>query len=213
MMMILGVIQARMSSSRLPGKVLKEMCGVPMLLIMMDRVLESKRLTHVVIATSREKTDDPIESFCKQYKFPFYRGSLYDVLDRYYQVARIYDPDHIVRMTADCPMIEPAIIDRTIEHHLKGNYDYTRNMWFPDGLDVEVMTAHSLNKAWKEAHSPYEREHVCPYFNQNPMLFNIGYYKNHRDLSGIKISVDTQEDFEKVTLLIKNRLDSKDTSE
>ena len=197
-----------MSSQRLPGKVLKELYGVPMLLIMVDRVLESKKITHIVIATSKDKTDNAIELFCRQHKFPYYRGSLADVLDRYYQISRIYEPDHIVRLTGDCPLIDPVIIDKTIDHHLNGNYDYTKNMWFPDGLDVEVMTADALGKAWKEAHTSYEREHVCPYFINNQMLFKIGYYRNKIDLSGVKISVDTLEDFERVERLINNQLNS-----
>jgi len=201
--MILGIVQARMSSTRLPGKVLKEILGVPMLLIMMDRVLESKQLTHVVIATSKDKTDDPIERFCRLYKFPFYRGSLYDVLDRFYQVAQIYEPDHIVRMTADCPLIDPTIIDKTVEYHIRGNYDFTQIVGFPDGLDVEVMTNHSLTKAWKEGCSSYEREHVTPYFKFNPSLFRIGNYRNNKDLSRVKLSVDTPEDFEKVSKIIE----------
>jgi spore coat polysaccharide biosynthesis protein SpsF len=184
-----------------------------MLLMMMDRVLESKKLTHIIIATSRDKTDDAIEFFCKQYKFPFYRGSLYDVLDRFYQVAQIYEPDHIVRMTADCPLIDPGVIDKTIEYHLLGDYDYTRNMGFPDGLDVEVMTNHALTKAWKEGYSSYEREHVTPYFNLNPILFNIGYYRNNKDLSRVKISVDTQEDLERVEKLILTILEARDSLE
>lgn len=206
--MILGIIQARMSSHRLPGKVLKELCGVPMLLMMVDRVLESKTMTHFVIATSKDKTDNAIELFCRRHKFPYYRGSLDDVLDRYYQISQVYEPDHIVRLTGDCPLIDPVIIDKTVEHHLNGNYDYTRNIWFPDGLDVEVMTAHALGKAWKEAQTSYEREHVCPYFTKNQMLFKIGYYKNKSDLSRVKISVDTLEDFERVERLISNQLNS-----
>jgi len=211
-MIVLGVIQARMSSVRLPGKVLKEICGVPMLLIMMDRVLESKKLTHVIIATSRHKTDDSIEEFCKYHKFPFYRGALYDVLDRFYQVAQIYEPDHIVRMTADCPLIEPLIIDKTIDYHIRGNYDFTQIIDFPDGLDVEVMTEHSLIKAWKEGCSSYEREHVTPYFKFNPMLFRIGSYRNSKDLSRLKLSVDTPEDFERVSKIIEKILCSRDIS-
>ncbi len=203
--MMLGIIQARMSSSRLPGKVLKSIRGVPILLMMIDRAKKSEMIDELVVATSTDKTDDAISLFCKRWNIGCFRGSLNDVLDRYYQCAikgMYYIPEHIVRLTADCPLIDPKIIDGTINTHLNGHYDFTWNPNFPDGLDVEVMTFESLKMAWVWAKADDEREHVTLYFKRNPKLFVIGRYENPIDLSKIKVSIDTEEDFERVSRII-----------
>ncbi len=203
--MITGIVQARMSSSRLPGKVLKPIRGVPILLMMIDRAKKSEMIDELVVATSTDKTDDAISLFCKRWGIGCFRGSLYDVLDRYYQCVTkgtYYIPEHIVRLTADCPMIDPKIIDGTVNCHLSGKFDYTWNPTFPDGLDVEVMTFGALEKAWQEAKEDNEREHVTLYFRRHPELFNIGRYDNAIDLSKVKVSIDTEEDFERVSRII-----------
>lgn len=203
--MILAIIQARMSSERLPGKVLKCIRGIPILLMMIDRVKRSALIDDLIVATSTDKSDDVIELFCIRWNVAYFRGCLNDVLDRYYQCclnASYCIPDHVVRLTADCPLIEPIIIDKTIAYHLSGKFDYTYNFGFPDGLDVEVMTFPTLESGWQIAKTDFEREHVTPYFKNHPELFEIGRYENPIDYSNIKISVDTEEDFERISKII-----------
>ncbi len=201
--MILSIIQARMSSRRLPGKVLMPLFGVPMLLLMVDRVMEARKIDKVVVATSIDSSDDPIWDLCNEKGIPCYRGDLFDVLGRFYTLAQVIRPEHIVRLTGDCPMIDSEVIDKTVLHHVQGGYDYTRNQGYPDGMDVEVMTFKALQTAWKEAQSDYDREHVCPYLYGNPDKFKIGAYQNGVDQSNIKISVDTPEDYQKLSHILE----------
>lgn len=206
--MILAVLQARMSSVRLPGKVLMPLFGMPMLLVMLDRVMASKRLDKVIVATSTDKTDDVIFDFCIKNGIGCFRGSLTDVLDRYYQAAMVFIPHHVVRLTADCPLINTEIMDKTIEKHLDGGFDFTANFGFPDGYDVEVMTLETLSRAWREASTPEEREHVTPYIRNNPDKFRIGRLENSQNMSHVKISVDTQEDYQRLKALVEILLPS-----
>jgi len=193
--MIAGIIQARMSSVRLPGKVLLDFFGVPMLMFMLDRVKESKRLDKIIVATSTDKSDNVIFNLCIKMGIGCFRGSLEDVLDRYYQAAAVLMPKHVVRLTADCPLLSPEIMDRTIERHLDGGFDFTWNPGFPDGYDVEVMRLQTLMRVWEEATLPEDREHVTKYIRNNPDKFRIGCYQNIEDLSHIKMSVDTLDDY------------------
>lgn len=206
--MILAVLQARMSSTRLPGKVMMPLFGMPMLLVMIDRVRESKRLDKVIVATSTDKTDDVIFDFCIQNGIGCFRGSLTDVLDRYYQAAMVFMPLHVVRLTADCPLISTEIMDRTIEKHLDGGFDFTANFGFPDGYDVEIMTLETLSRTWKEASTPEEREYVTPYIRNNPDKSRIGKLENSQNMSHVKISVDTQEDYQRLKALVEILLPS-----
>lgn len=201
--MILAVIQARMSSKRLPGKVLMPLFGVPMLLLMVDRVMEARKVDKLIVATSMDKTDDPIWTLCNDKGIACYRGDLNNVLNRFYSLAQIIRPEHIVRLTGDCPMIDCDVIDKTVICHINGGYDYTRNQGYPDGMDVEVMTFKALQTAWVEAQSEYDREHVCPYLYSNPDKFRIGSYHNGLDQSNVKISVDTEEDYHKLSKLLE----------
>ena len=201
--MILGAIQSRMSSTRFPGKALKPILGIPMLLFMADRARQAKWIDLLVIATSIDKTDNPIRELCQQNRIPCFSGSLEDVLGRFYWLAEMFGPEHIVRLTGDCPMIDSEIVDATIKHHVIGGYDYTRNYGFADGLDVEIMTHNALRIAHRDATEPYDREHVTPYFYHNPDKFKLGRYENITDHSKMKISVDTPEDYEKVTRLVE----------
>lgn len=204
--MILAVLQARMSSSRFPGKVLQPIWGIPMLLFEVNRIQESQQIDHVIVATSTDKTDNVIWELCIRHKIWCFRGDLNDVLDRYHQVTQIFNPAHVIRLTADCPLIDPDVIDKTILHHLQGGYDYTWNPGFPDGLDVEVMTFNTLHKCWKDATSLEDREHVCTYIKGHPDIFKIGRYENGVDLSNIKISVDTPEDYQRVRALVEDSI-------
>lgn len=204
--MILGILQARVSSTRLPGKVLKEILGVPMIVRQVERVRRSALVDRFVLATSTDASDDPLEQLCLENGVPCFRGSLEDVLDRFYQAAAKYKPDHVVRLTGDCPLADPDLIDEVIDFHLKGGFDYTSNALepsFPDGLDVEVFRFSCLEKAWREAKRPSQREHVTLYMYQNPDLFNIGSFKNSTDRSSLRWTVDEPQDFEFISKIYK----------
>ncbi len=194
-----------MSSQRLPGKVLRLLCGIPMLLYQYRRVQDARMLDKIVIATSMDRSDDPIREMCHTNRIMVFSGNLADVLDRFYWLGQLLQSHHIVRLTGDCPLIDPEIIDETVRRHLTGGYDYTRattHCGWPDGYDTEVFTLQGLCKAWKEAKTGYDREHVTPYFYKHPEIFKIGEYRNDHDQSGIKISVDTEEDFQRVERLL-----------
>ncbi len=200
--MILGVLQARASSSRLPGKVLRPILGESMLVRQIERISRAKRLDRLLVATSQEPSDDPIAMLCERTGVEVYRGSLPDVLDRYYQAARLHHPAHVVRMTGDCPLIDPEIIDQVISTHLVENNDYTSNTLrrtFPDGLDVEVFRFSLLARTWKEAGPGYDREHVTPYMYRECASGRMGYVMQDNDYSAYRWTVDTAEDFEFVT--------------
>jgi len=201
-MKLLAILQARFSSSRLPGKVLKPILGKPMLARQIERVLQSHRIDHLLIATSTDPSDDALEDLCRQITIPCFRGSLDDVLGRFYQAAKTLQPQHVVRLTGDCPLIDPEIIDAVIDFYLAGDYDYASNAvqpTFPDGLDVEVFRFPILEQVWKEATLPSQREHVTPFIYQHPERFQIGHYRNPENLSHLRWTVDEPEDFTFVT--------------
>jgi spore coat polysaccharide biosynthesis protein SpsF len=173
----IAIIQARMSSSRLPGKVLLDLGGQPMLARVVERTRRAKLLDDVVVATTVEASDDPIEQFCAERGYPCFRGSLNDVLDRYYQAARAFHANTIVRITADCPVMDADVVNRVISLlHEPSTFnlqpiDFAASRlpppWgrtLPIGLDVEVVTFAALERAWREADQPFHREHVMPYF-------------------------------------------------
>jgi spore coat polysaccharide biosynthesis protein SpsF len=196
--MILGILQARVSSSRLPGKVLKPILGNPMLIRQIERIIQSRLINRLIIATSIDESDDAIEAICKNYSLEFFRGQLNDVLDRFYCVAKPLNPEHVVRLTGDCPLVDPELIDSVIDFHLRGDFDYSSNTidpTYPDGLDVEVFRFSCLEKAWHEAKLPSQREHVTPFIKKQPNLFKIGSFKNDADLSHLRWTVDELPDF------------------
>jgi spore coat polysaccharide biosynthesis protein SpsF len=168
----LAIVQARMSSSRLPGKVLLDIAGQPMLMRVLSRTCKAHTLDGVVIATTLDPADDPIERMCIERGYPCYRGSAQDVLDRYYQTACNFGADVIVRITGDCPVIDPEVIDSTVRIFYtvaEPGFAATRlpppwHRTLPIGLDVEVVSFTSLERAWKEADQPFHREHVMPFF-------------------------------------------------
>lgn len=194
------IIQARMDSSRLPHKVLKEICGKPMLEHVIERVERSRRTENVLVATTKKRKDDAIEDLCKKKGIICYRGSENDVLDRYYQAASLYRPQNVVRITADCPLADAEVIDEILGIHEAGNYDYTSNTLvetYPDGLDVEVFTWKALEEAWEKADLKSEREHVTPYIKFK------GDFKRHSvertpSLADKRWTVDTEQDFDKI---------------
>jgi spore coat polysaccharide biosynthesis protein SpsF len=177
-----------MSSSRLPGKVLMGIAGRPMLVHVVERARRARSVDQVIVATTTEPSDDAIQRLCAERGYPCYRGSLPDVLDRYTQAARLFGAQTIVRLTADCPLLDPTVLDLTVE--LMAEHDFSANRlpppWtrsLPIGLDVEVVTQTALERAWHEAQERYQREHVLPYvyegveFNPHPLLTSVeGYY-------------------------------------
>ena len=204
--MLLAILQARTSSTRLPGKVLKPILGHPMLSLQIERMQRSKKIDKLVVATSSDRSDNNIESLCINIQIPCFRGSLDDVLDRFYQTAIQYKPEHVVRLTGDCPLIDPEKIDKVINFCVKGDFDYASNCvepTFPDGLDVEVFKFSVLETAWKESLLPSHREHVTSFIHQNNERFKVGHYKNEVDLSHLRWTVDEPEDFGFVSQIYK----------
>jgi spore coat polysaccharide biosynthesis protein SpsF len=176
---ILAIIQARMASSRLPDKVLLDIGGQPMLTRVVERVRRAKTVDEVVVATTVEPADDAIAAFCAQQGYLWARGSLHDVLDRYYQAARQFGAEVIVRITADCPVIDPKLVDEAVMAFLNNPYDFVANRlpppWprtYPIGLDTEVCSFELLEKAWKEAVLPYQREHVMPFIYDHGVVID-----------------------------------------
>lgn len=164
--MNLALIQARMGSSRFPGKVLEDLAGHPMIWHVVNRTRRARNIHKVVVATTDREIDDPIAQFCAQENMGCFRGSELDVLDRFYQAARANQADVIIRITADCPLIDPAVIDKVLLRFERGDCDYVCNVeryTYPDGLDTEVFSFAALERAWREAGKPSEREHVTPY--------------------------------------------------
>lgn len=204
----IAIIQARMSSSRLPGKVLLDIAGQPMLTCVIERTRKARTLEGILVATTVDTADDPIERLCVERDYPCYRGSSQDVLDRYYQAARACGAEVIVRITGDCPVIDSEVIDATVQEFFKDSgtgFAATRlpppwHRTIPIGLDVEVVSFASLERAWKEADQPFHREHVMPFFYEGapPALDDRGFvdsspgtwYVSHgTSLRGFKVAV------------------------
>lgn len=206
-MKIVGIVQARMGSTRLPGKVLKQVNGKPLLQYQIERMKRSKLINDLVIATTEQDLEEPILELCTKLDVAVYRGSENDVLDRYYGAAQKYNADVIVRMTSDCPLIDPIIIDRVIQLYLDNEYDYVSNTQirsFPRGMDTEVFSIMRLAEAQFNAKKEYEREHVTPYFYMNPDKYSIGQLVNkEQDTSHYRLTVDTEEDLKLISILLK----------
>jgi spore coat polysaccharide biosynthesis protein SpsF len=194
-----AIIQARLGSTRLPGKVFKTLSGRPMLWHVVDRLSHSKMLDKIIIATTTQPEDDQVEGFCSANNILCYRGSSNDVLSRYYETAKIYSAEIVIRITSDCPVIDPYILDDMLRQFIsEDNIDYMSNSiqrTFPRGLDAEIFTFATLEKTFTEAKLDYEHEHVTPYIYHNPEKFTIKNYANEKDLSSYRWTVDTAEDF------------------
>ena len=198
-MKTLGIIQARMGSTRLPGKVLADIAGKPMLWHVVQRTRRAKTLDQVMVATSEDSEDDALAEFCIESAIHCFRGGNEDVLDRYYQAARQCSDATIVRVTADCPLVDSDVIDRVVRTFWDGSYDYVSNIFprtYPDGLDVEVFSLGALERAWLEAVVPYDREHVTPYMREHPKLFHIGNVRHQENLSNQRWTVDHPQDIQ-----------------
>ena len=207
---VIAIVQARMGSSRLPGKVLKPIMGRPMLGRHLDRLRRCKMIDRLIVATSVEKSDDVIAAFCASEDIACYRGPLDDPLARYEGAAREHDPvDHIVRLTGDCPLADPEVIDAVIKTHLSGNYDYSANTIeprYPNGLDAEIMTRAALRLMAAEASSAHEHEHVTPFLYMQPTRFKIGSVENKVNQSHMRWTVDTEDDFRMVEAVYRELL-------
>ncbi|HZR56174.1 MAG TPA: glycosyltransferase family protein [Terriglobales bacterium] len=196
-MRIVAVVQARMGSTRLPGKVLMDLSGNTVLARVVTRLQRSKFINQTVVATTESDVDDAIICECERIGVSCFRGSEEDVLDRYYRAVREYNAETVVRVTADCPLIDPEIVDRTIELFFQKDADYATNdvpRTFPRGLDVEVFTMSSLEQAWQEARKPYERVHVTPYFYEHPEIFRTVSLVGESDSSRYRWTLDTEDD-------------------
>ena len=197
---VVAIVQARMSSTRLPGKVMKGIAGRPMLWHVVNRLKASVLIDEIVVATTTGPEDDIIEEWCKLGGTGFSRGSLDDVLDRYYQAAKSFRARTVVRVTSDCPLIDPALVDRAIEKFGEGGFDHVSvDSSFPDGLDAEVFSFDALKKAHDEAALASEREHVTPYIWKRPQVFSLCKLKSRADLSSMRWTVDDERDLKLVT--------------
>jgi len=222
---VVAIIQGRMSSSRLPGKILADIAGQPMLQRVFMRTSRAATVTETIFATTTDPSDNPVAEYCDFSGIPFTRGSLYDVLDRYYQAAKETKADVIVRITADCPVMDPALIDDVVNivvsdqsSVISGPFDFAANRlpppWgrtYPIGLDTEVCTFAALERAWKEAKEPQQREHVMPFFYEgvklitenrslqtglSPRGFNVALLHHTTDFGDYRWTVDTPKDLE-----------------
>ena len=196
-MRTVAIVQARMSSTRLPGKCLAKIAGRPLLWHTVTRTRGAGTLDDVVVATSRDSSDDPIEIFCREAAVPLFRGDLEDVLDRFHGAAQQSRADRIVRVTADCPVLDPTVIDQVVGSFDADAHDYVSNTCdrtYPDGLDTEVLSAAALERAWHEATLPSEREHVTPYIWKNPDRFRLLQVRQSPDRSAERWTVDEPRD-------------------
>jgi len=196
---ILALVQARTSSTRLPGKVLMPILGRPMLALHLERLKRCTTFTNLVVATSNDPSDDALAELCTSEGVDCFRGSLADVLDRFVHAARPFSPDIVVRLTGDCPLADPKLIDDIVFRFVKSDFDYLSNCapaTFPDGLDVEVMRFRDLEIAAREAVLPSHREHVTPFIRKQPERFEVSNYFSEIDRSFMRWTVDEPEDFE-----------------
>jgi len=200
--MILAILQARTSSTRLPGKVLLDVLGKPMIIRQIERIKYAKNIDKLVVATSNEVEDLELIEVCKNNKIEFFCGDLNNVLKRFYDCALQYKPDNIVRLTGDCPLIDPEIIDKVIKFHLDGNFDYTSNVLnshYPDGLDVEIFNFKSLKISDEKAQLQSQKEHLTQYILSNKQDFKIGFFYEGKNRSELRWTVDNKEDFDLIT--------------
>jgi spore coat polysaccharide biosynthesis protein SpsF len=196
---IVAIVQARMGSSRLPGKVMADIAGKPMLVRVVDRVRRTTKVDLVVVATSSHQSDDVLASYCEKEGIPCFRGSEDDVLDRFYQAAKYFQADVIVRLSSDCPLHDPDVIDLTVKALLESGVDFVSGgleTTFPDGLDAAVFRMDTLEKTWREASLKSDREHVTTYIHKNAELFKRKTVRHSTDLSHHRWTVDEPRDLE-----------------
>ena len=199
-----ALIQARMSSSRLPGKVLLPLAGRPVIQWVVDRCASSSMVDRVLVLTSTDDSDDILEKWCNEYGTPCFRGELTDVLARYYHAAKHFTSETFFRITADCPLIDPDVLTAVGIGFQAGEYDYyALRGGFPDGLDCVAIRFDTLEKAYFEASLPSEREHVGPYIEKHPDLFKLGGLQLFNGLASQRWTLDEPEDYEFLKFLIQ----------
>ena len=200
-MKVVAIVQARMGSTRMPNKVMKPIAGVPMIELLLARLARSSEIDQIVLATSTDANNTPLIEHVQKLGYTCVRGSENDVLDRYLVAARQAQADVVVRITGDCPLIDPVLVDQAIAQFRMENLDYLSNgapASYPDGLDTEVFTLQALERAGHESQDPFEHEHVTPYLRK-PGLFKTGVMRHSEDLSGLRWTVDEPADFEVVS--------------
>ena len=211
-MKVLAITQARYGSTRLPAKILKEVSGIPLLEIHLRRILQSKLISELKVATTPEEGAVYITAIADSLGVGYHKGSVDDVLDRFYQTALPEKPDYVVRLTSDCPLIDPEIIDQIIQICIDGGYDYASNTLiptYPDGMDTEVFKFSALERAWKEARLQSEHEHVTPYIKKNSSVMGGSLFSSFNvtapsDRSELRMTIDEPRDFELIKALIEN---------
>lgn len=202
---VVTIVQARMASTRLPGKVLADIEGEPMLVREIERALRAELVDQLVVATTNEPEDEPIVELCRDREYACYRGSSLDVLDRFYHAAGMHHAEIVVRLTGDCPLIDPSLIDQTIAAFRAAEppVDFAANRLpdeksFPVGTDTEVCTFAALERTWLEATQPHHREHVMPYLYEDPVRFRTLLVRSDTDYSNYRWTVDIEQDLELV---------------
>lgn len=209
-MNIVCIIQARVGSSRLPNKIFLDLEGKPVLARVIERLQRSQFINKIVIASPDKKDDDKVENFIyDNYRdVGIYRGSENDVLDRYYKAAEKFKADIIVRITSDCPLIDPEVVDKIIKNFLDKKIEYVSNVLgertYPRGLDTEVFTFEVLKRIWREAREAGDREHVTLYLRKHPEFFRASSFRSKEDYSRFRLTLDEENDYELIKLVYKN---------
>ena len=202
-MKIIAITQARTGSTRFPNKIMIKIEDETLLSIHVNRIKKSKKINSIIIATTSKAKDDIIELESKKLNVSCYRGEEEDVLDRFYRAAKPYKPDFVVRLTSDCPLIDPSLIDMIIEATVNSKVDYCSNTLiesYPDGQDVEVFSFNSLKKAWEESVLMSDREHVTPYMKKNFKVLNV--HSNNMKFNKVRMTVDEPSDFVVIKRLV-----------
>ena len=204
--MITAIIQIRLNSSRLKRKALLKIQNLTLIEHLFSQLSYSTQIDKKIIATTTESIDNDIEKLANNIGIECFRGNSLNVLDRYYNCAKSFDIDTIVRISGDAPLIDPIIVDKTIEYYKKNNFDYVSNFFrrtFPIGTEIEIFSFKTLEKCWKTAQQSYEKEHVTPFIYEHPELFNIGFIEHSENLSNLHWTVDRIEDFNFVEIILQ----------
>jgi glutamate-1-semialdehyde 2,1-aminomutase len=210
-MKVIAITQARSGSTRLPGKILKEIAGKTLLQIHLERLKKSRLINHLIVATTTDPRDEIVCRLATSLGVASFRGSESNVLDRFYHAAKDHDPDYVVRITSDCPLIDPELVDKVIDVAIKNDSDYCSNVLtetFPDGQDIEVFRFDALKKAWINATLDSDKEHVTPYIRKNAdvnngKMFKALSYESDKYYGKVRMTVDQQEDFEVIKYLVE----------
>lgn len=204
--MITAIIQIRLNSNRLKRKALLKIQNLTLIEHLFSQLSYSTQIDKKIIATTTESIDNDIEKLANNIGIECFRGNSLNVLDRYYNCAKSFDIDTIVRISGDAPLIDPVIVDKTIEYYKKNNFDYVSNFFrrtFPIGTEIEIFSFKTLEKCWKTAQQSYEKEHVTPFIYEHPELFNIGFIEHSENLSNLHWTVDRIEDFNFVEIILQ----------